>query len=154
MNSSTAANSPAMSSTDNSHAAALQAAQLQQLTAMFSNPLAALLSNASNNGMQPPAASHQPHQPHSFPSTQLNLGLNALTLTSLLGAQQQAQAQAVGGVNFGQLVADAVRLNTPVGTYPDDEELLVNALYESEMQGTTYRRALDGLHGVSAATPL
>ncbi|KAI0695126.1 hypothetical protein BC835DRAFT_979145 [Cytidiella melzeri] len=36
----------------------------------------------------------------------------------------------------------------PVGAYPHDEEILVQALCDSEDKGETYRKALEGLHGV------
>ena len=120
-------------------AAVLQAALLLQ------NPYAALLSGAGQLpllGTPPPQ--HQTFQGQgqgqSFPGSN---GLNPLV--SLLGGQAQAQSPSGG---MPQLFMDAVRLSAPVGDCDDDDERIVAALLESEQKGSTYKRALDGLHGV------
>ena len=130
-----------------SQATALQAA-LQQF-AVLQNPYAALFGGAGQHPLlgqlqpQTPSPSGQ-QQSQTYPPSNLNInvhgGLNPLG--SLLGG---AQSQA-GGIQ--QLLADAMRLSAPVGNCPDDDDLLVTALYESEQKGWTYRRALDGLHEV------
>lgn len=43
---------------------------------------------------------------------------------------------------------DFLRLSTPVGSSPNDDTILAQALYESRQAGKTYRQALEGLHGV------
>ncbi len=50
---------------------------------------------------------------------------------------------------MGQIMTDALKMIVPVGSSPNDEELLVQALVDSEGKGQTYRSALDALHGVS-----
>lgn len=46
-------------------------------------------------------------------------------------------------------VDNFVRMVRPVGSFPDDDNVLVRALHQSEMNGTTYKQAIEGLHGVS-----
>ena len=48
-----------------------------------------------------------------------------------------------------QIMQDFMRLSTPVGSSPNDDTILAQALHESKQSGKTYRQALEGLHGVS-----
>ncbi|KAF9229127.1 hypothetical protein BS17DRAFT_689378 [Gyrodon lividus] len=48
-----------------------------------------------------------------------------------------------------QIMQDVLRLSTPVGSSPNDDTILAQALYESKQNGKTYRQALEGLHGVN-----
>jgi hypothetical protein len=54
--------------------------------------------------------------------------------------------------NLGSLpanVADNVfRMTHPVGSSPNDDSLLAQALHDSAKSGKTYRQAIEGLHGV------
>ena len=47
-----------------------------------------------------------------------------------------------------QFLQDAVRLSAPVGSSVNDDELLAKALHDTKKNGLTYRRAIEGLHGV------
>lgn len=47
-----------------------------------------------------------------------------------------------------QIMQDFLRLSTPVGSSPNDDTILAQALLESRQTGKTYRQALEGLHGV------
>lgn len=47
-----------------------------------------------------------------------------------------------------QIMQDFLRLSTPVGSSPNDDTILAQALHESRQSGKTYRQALEGLHGV------
>ena len=47
-----------------------------------------------------------------------------------------------------QIMQDFLRLSTPVGSSPNDDTILAQALHESRQAGRTYRQALEGLHGV------
>lgn len=47
-----------------------------------------------------------------------------------------------------QIMQDFLRLSTPVGSSPNDDTILAQALHESRQTGKTYRQALEGLHGV------
>ncbi|KAI0094790.1 hypothetical protein BDY19DRAFT_914626 [Irpex rosettiformis] len=82
-------------------------------------------------------------QPHPQPP--------ATDLLSLLSLQQQTPSthtNNTGGSGSGSFSQNALNIGPPVGAYPNDEELLVQALCDSEEKGWTYRRALEGLHGV------
>ncbi|KAG8219690.1 hypothetical protein J3R82DRAFT_645 [Butyriboletus roseoflavus] len=48
-----------------------------------------------------------------------------------------------------QIMQDFLRLSTPVGSSPNDDTILAQALHESRQTGKTYRQALEGLHGVN-----
>jgi hypothetical protein len=43
---------------------------------------------------------------------------------------------------------DVFRMIHPVGSSPDDDRLLAQAIHDSVMNGQTYRQAIEGLHGV------
>lgn len=80
-------------------------------------------------------------------------GVNPMQSGNLLGAmlqqQQHQQQQSVATqFNMGQLLNDAIKLSSPVGSKPNDEELLIQALCESEKKGGSYLTALEGMHGV------
>ncbi|KAL0951396.1 hypothetical protein HGRIS_008092 [Hohenbuehelia grisea] len=46
-----------------------------------------------------------------------------------------------------QFLEDATRYNAPVGTYDDDQTLLVDVLHTSAKNGLTHKHALESLHG-------
>ncbi|KAG9314239.1 hypothetical protein JVU11DRAFT_5026 [Chiua virens] len=48
-----------------------------------------------------------------------------------------------------QIMQDFLRLSTPVGSSPNDDTILAQALHESKQTGKTYRQALEALHGVN-----
>ncbi|KAF8445798.1 hypothetical protein L210DRAFT_992200 [Boletus edulis BED1] len=48
-----------------------------------------------------------------------------------------------------QIMQDFLRLSTPVGSSPNDDTTIAQALHESRQSGKTYRQALEGLHGVN-----
>jgi len=48
---------------------------------------------------------------------------------------------------------DFLRMSTPVGSSPNDDTILAQALHESRQMGKTYRQALEGLHGVGRLQP-
>ncbi|KZT05989.1 uncharacterized protein LAESUDRAFT_701511 [Laetiporus sulphureus 93-53] len=48
-----------------------------------------------------------------------------------------------------QALVDMLKMSTPVGSFPDDQMRLVQALHESESKGQTYRQALEALNGVN-----
>lgn len=79
-------------------------------------------------------------------------GMSSMQPNNLLGAmlqQQQQQQQSVATqFNMGQLLNDALKLSSPVGSKPNDEELLIQALCESEKKKGNYLSALEGMHGV------
>lgn len=73
----------------------------------------------------------------------------AADLLNLLALQQTTSvANSAGGGGSASFSQNALNIGPPVGAYPNDEELLVQALYDSEEKGWTYRKALEGLHGV------
>lgn len=47
------------------------------------------------------------------------------------------------------LLQEFMRLSTPVGSYPNDDELLARAIIDGMKNGKTYRAAIEILHGVS-----
>lgn len=51
------------------------------------------------------------------------------------------------------LMQEFIRLSTPVGQNPDDDNILARALCDSKQNGKTYRQALEGLHGVCRLCP-
>ncbi|KAI0058974.1 hypothetical protein BV25DRAFT_1829529 [Artomyces pyxidatus] len=66
--------------------------------------------------------------------------------------QIQMPAQATGFTlppHLFTTLPDVYKHNEPVGTSPNDEELLVNALHAAKSANITYRRALDEMHGVN-----
>lgn len=87
---------------------------------------------------------------NSLMSLQQN-SLPSSPLHSLSSIPQIQQASNFGlQMAMGQIMTDALKMIVPVGSSPNDEELLVQALVESEGKGQTYRSALDALHGVSS----
>jgi hypothetical protein len=53
-----------------------------------------------------------------------------------------------------QIVQDALRMCTPVGSSSNDEFLMTQVLYDSTANGQTYRQALESLHGVGTVRKL
>lgn len=61
------------------------------------------------------------------------------------GLLQQASSPSVLA---SQLFSDTLKMITPVGQSPNDEQLLVMALQSGLSQGLDHRRAIERLHGV------
>lgn len=100
------------------------------------NPFMTQFSSQNSQGLFAGMNNMQPMQPN-----------------NLFGAMLQQQQSAATQFNVGQLLTDAIKLSSPVGNMPDDEETLIKALCESEKKGESYRMALEGLHGVSTPPP-
>jgi hypothetical protein len=96
--------------------------------------LATLLNPATVAGN--PLLSQQQQSPQALFGTQ-SIAQTAPNLLSLLGIPQNT----AGGSSL-------LNGSSAVGTFANDEELLVAALRESGSKGLTYRQALDNLHGV------
>src|SRR5579863_8458991 len=71
-------------------------------------------------------------------------------LTALLQSLQQQQTPQLLSTSIptSQLISDALKMITPVGQSPNDEQLLVMALHSGLTQGLNHRRAIETLHGV------
>jgi hypothetical protein len=63
--------------------------------------------------------------------------------------QQTPEALSAASIFASQLFADTLKMITPVGQSPNDEQLLVMALQSGLSQGLDHRRAIERLHGVS-----
>jgi hypothetical protein len=67
----------------------------------------------------------------------------------LTGLFQSSQPQSSSpSLSSSQLLSDALKMIAPVGQSPNDEQLLVMALYSGLAQGLDHRRAIEALHGV------
>jgi hypothetical protein len=75
-----------------------------------------------------------------------------LTLLAMQQGNSGANTSTNGTSTTLSYAQKALNMGPPVGTYPDDEDLLVEAICESEEKGWTYRKALEGLHGVRSRT--
>ena len=119
--------------------AAMQAQAMATATMLGQNPM---FSNMLGNPFMNQFSSQNPQSALT--------GMNPLQ-PNILGAmlQQQQQQSAAAQFNVGQLLNDAIKLSSPIGSKPDDEELLIQALCASEKKNQSYRLALEGLHGVS-----
>ena len=124
--------------------AAMQAQAMATATMLGQNPM---FSNMLGNPFMNQFSSQNPQSAFT--------GMNPLQ-PNILGAmlqqqqqQQQQQQSAAAQFNVGQLLSDAIKLSSPIGSKPDDEELLIQALCASEKKNQSYRLALEGLHGVS-----
>lgn len=98
--------------------------------------------------LQAQVAASYSQMPHQSPSI---MGM-AAQHNSAFSQQQQQQPQA-NGFNFNMIpganvFGDLLKAFTPVGSLPNDEKLLAQALYESKGKGLTYKQALENLHGV------
>ena len=63
--------------------------------------------------------------------------------------QQQTPEALSASIFASQLFSDTLRMITPVGQSPNDEQLLVMALQSGLSQGLDHRKAIERLHGVS-----
>ena len=63
--------------------------------------------------------------------------------------QQQTPEALNASVFASQLFSDTLKMITPVGQSPNDEQLLVMALQSGLSQGLDHRKAIERLHGVS-----
>ncbi|PCH33748.1 hypothetical protein WOLCODRAFT_160317 [Wolfiporia cocos MD-104 SS10] len=75
----------------------------------------------------------------------LNKMSSMMTQLNRLASQQANEFS----ITLQNVLTEAIRLSSPVGTSVDDEQRLVQALYESEMKGQTYCQALDSLHAIN-----
>jgi hypothetical protein len=70
--------------------------------------------------------------------------------TGITGPLQQQTSDALSASIFAsQLFSETLKMITPVGQSPNDEQLLVMALQSGLSQGLDHRRAIERLHGVS-----
>jgi hypothetical protein len=124
----------------------------------------------NSNSIPPMASNDAPANPLQYsqsmpgmlPQTQwpAMMGQNPLLAQALASwpqQQQQAsilqQAQTMAGINgMGflptQILQDALRMSTPVGSCSNDDVILAKTLYDSIQSGITYKRAIESLHGV------
>ncbi|KAI0058939.1 hypothetical protein BV25DRAFT_1829494 [Artomyces pyxidatus] len=116
-------------------------------------PLSALTANSDvfQNiplGQNPQMAASMLSNPHLLQSF-----ASLMSAFSAPPQQQQMQMPAQMGLTLPPEVfttlPDVYKHNKPVGTSPNDEELLVKALFEAKRTNVTYRRALDEMHGVN-----
>jgi hypothetical protein len=63
--------------------------------------------------------------------------------------QQQTPEALSASIFASQLFSDTLKMITPVGESPNDEQLLVMALQSGLSQGLDHRKAIERLHGVS-----
>lgn len=70
------------------------------------------------------------------------------TTATTTGIQQNPQLNNLASTFPANAVDNLFRMVHPVGSSPDDDSVLARALRESEMNGTTYKQAMEGLHGV------
>ena len=112
-----------------------------QLAALFNqNPLGGVGLPVSSP-LVPPATPQQTQFQQPTPPPQSLPSQGAPNLLSLLGVQGNGFATSALGTSNS--------VGGPVGSCGDDDEILIRALRESNSKGSTYRQALEGLHGVS-----
>jgi hypothetical protein len=71
-------------------------------------------------------------------------------LAGITGPLQHQTSEALSASIFAsQLFSETLKMITPVGQSPNDEQLLVMALQSGLSQGLDHRRAIERLHGVS-----
>jgi hypothetical protein len=106
---------------------AVQAQLLRWVTAM-QNPYATQLQNSG--------VLQQPQ--HSNLSNEIN---------GAFPRQLHSSFRHLGPIH-ANITDDVFRMIHPVGSSPDDDNLLAQALHDSATNGTSYRQAIEGLHGV------
>jgi hypothetical protein len=67
----------------------------------------------------------------------------------ITGPLQQTPEALSASIFASQLFSDTLKMITPVGQSPNDEQLLVMALQSGLSQGLDHRKAIERLHGVS-----
>ncbi|TCD69888.1 hypothetical protein EIP91_005712 [Steccherinum ochraceum] len=93
-----------------------------------------------------------PQQLPSFIPQQMPMGMFNMPGMQMPMYQQQPQPMQqpmAGAQGVMQVFTEIMKLNEPVGSSPDDEDILVRKLYESQAQNITYRSALESLHKVN-----
>jgi hypothetical protein len=117
------------------------------------NALAQLLQQSQPKS-SPPPSSHIPsihaleQQQQSILST--NPSSPSPQQAGITGPLQQQTPEALNASIFAsQLFSETLKMITPVGQSPNDEQLLVMALQSGLSQGLDHRRAIERLHGVS-----
>jgi hypothetical protein len=104
-------------------------AQIMQWVAAMQNPYATQLQNSSF--------------PQQLQHPSLQNGIIGMSPT------QQGSPLNHAGTTLPAMVTDDVfRMIYPVGSSPNDDSILAQALHDSAMGGKTYRQAIEGLHGV------
>lgn len=116
----------------------------QFLTALFT---AGMSANGNANGH---GAQQVPQQvPHQQAVQYMHQQMPNMGFPGFPGMQHPMFNQQNSGAGLMSVLTEALRLSSPIGSSPNDEEILVQTLYESESRGLTYRAALEGLQGVS-----
>ena len=113
------------------------------------NALLQLLQHSQPKSSPPPSShipleqqdqSIQVNNPSSPPPQQVGIA----------GPPQQQTPKALSASIFAsELLSETLKMITPVGQSPNDEQLLVMALQSGLSQGLDHRRAIERLHGVS-----
>lgn len=105
---------------------------------------------------QPPAPNAAPQLP--FPQNPLFGNIAALMNPAMLAAMQQQLSNASSSVPIGATLSgpghSAALGPKPVGALPNDEDLLVNALFVACQKGVNYAQALTELHTVGLLYPV
>jgi len=117
------------------------------------NALLQLLQQSQTKSSPPPSA----HIPSIGALEQRQQSIQAINPSSpspqqagITGPLQQQTPEALGAsIIASQIFSDTLKMITPVGQSPNDEQLLVMALQSGLSQGLDHRRAIERLHGVS-----
>ena len=100
----------------------------------------------------PPPPSHIPSIDSLEQSQKSNQPMNHSSpqQADITGPSPQQTPEALSAsILASQLFSDTLKMITPVGQSPNDEQLLVMALQSGLSQGLDHRKAIERLHGVS-----
>jgi hypothetical protein len=112
------------------------------------NALLQLLQQSQSES-SPPAPSHISSIEQQQQSIQA-INPSSPQRAGITGPLQQQTPEALSASIFAsQLISDTLKMITPVGQSPNDEQLLVMALQSGLSQGLDHRKAIERLHGVS-----
>ncbi|KAL6302153.1 hypothetical protein BKA93DRAFT_827615 [Sparassis latifolia] len=98
----------------------------------------------ANQGIQ--ASQSAPQQ---FSQADLQHLLNQPFFASNIGQAGLGQQASAINLTLMHLVQSALQMNVAVGTFPDDEQRLIQALHDGGIKKQTKRLALEALHGVN-----
>jgi hypothetical protein len=110
----------------------------------------------NTNGMQwsPQSPGFPPFPPsvqnNAWPQQQPQIP-NGMPVGLPVSMQQAPQFNNNLGLLPANILQDVFRLSVPVGSSPNDDTLLVQALRDSAQKGQTYKQAIETLHGVRHA---
>lgn len=113
-------------------------------------PLQLLQQSKANSSPPPPS-----HIPYIDPLEQQKQSIQPINPSSPQQAnnptplQQRTPEPLADSILANPLISDTLRMFTPVGQSPNDEQLLVMALQSGLSQGLDHKRAIERLHGVS-----